>query len=376
MKTFYFLFLVGIIFISSAYSIDTSNIEALRNEVKTAKRDLTASENDQISRFITRALDQMMISQTSDEVVEIRRQIEEQKGDDFLSYYTTAYISVAYTDIQAAFANARRLEDARQKIMIDRNLMILVAELKSPKLADLALSRLDDSDDLIRYWAVKSLVQSAMIQQLSGDTSDEQIRAAVLKGLKDCIIDEKQSHIQSLTFNFCQAFSDDPLARETLMSIASRRIDTYKKWTAKNLTSDVSLLSALGNVAMVQTDPEIKASFGRAFAELYALAFQWYFKGGETLSEQQMEDLLTVLAEVDKRVLDRTMKLQTGILRSLQQKRGLDREYEVLFGDRLRSGQLANLFKFDYGKDESGKPITAPEELPPPQADTSEDEAN
>ncbi|MHC5090450.1 MAG: hypothetical protein ACYSOJ_02310 [Planctomycetota bacterium] len=57
-----------------------------------------------------------------------------------------------------------------------------------------------------------------------------------------------------------------------------------------------------------------------------------------------------------------------------KRKSGMEREYETLFGDRMRSGLLADKFKFDYGKDASGKPITVPQELGPmPETSTEQD---
>jgi len=258
--------------------------------------------------------------------------------------------------------------------MIERNLMILTAELKSPDLASLALERLDAEDDVIRYWAFKALTHSSVVQQLTSDvTGDEKTTEAILTGFQKRVSVETQAEIQKLVIRFCMAF-DDPLARDILVLIADRRIKAYRDWTVRDEMLDVNLLMALGNVAILQQDTANKKTFGRKFSELYALTIQRCLKGKDVLSKGEIEQLLTVIAEVDQNVLAKTMGIKTGILTSLKRKTGLEREYETLFGDRMRSGQLAAMFKFDYGKDDSGKPITAPPELGPmPEKITNQD---
>ncbi len=88
----------------------------------------------------------------------------EQKGGEYLSHYATTYVAEAKSSIETAFADARRMNDTQQRQMIERNLMILTAELKSPTLASLALQRLDAEDDVVRYWAFKSLTNNAVLR--------------------------------------------------------------------------------------------------------------------------------------------------------------------------------------------------------------------
>ena len=60
---------------------------------------------------------------------------------------------------------------------------------------------------------------------------------------------------------------------------------------------------------------------------------------------------------------------QTGIIRAINRPTGgLDREYEMFFGNEMRAGELGTRLKFDYGKTTDGKAISAPPKLPaPPQ---------
>ncbi len=366
-------YLLVFVCMAVAYSVSTTEIETLRSSVQDSSAELTASEKGVISKFWSATLDQMMITDSSIECAEIRKQLAEQKGSEYLSHYATVYVAEAKTAIEAAFGDAQRMENAQQRQVIERNLMILTAELKSPGLASLALQRLDAEDDVTRYWAFKAVTHPVVIEQLKSDiVGDEKTTQAILTALHKRASIETQAPIQKLVIRFCMAF-DDPLARDILLLIADNRIRAYRDWTVSDEVLDVSLLNALGNGAVLREDPD-KSIFGHKFAELYALTIQRYLKGKDTLSKEDVGRLLTVIAEVDQSVLGKSMGIKTGIFLALKSKRGLEREYETLFGDRRRPGLLAEKFNFDYGKDDSGKSITVPQELGPmPETLTKQD---
>lgn len=356
--------LLGFICVAVGYSVSTAEIEALRLRVENSSVELTASEKNVISNFWSGTLEELMLAENSKDCVEIRKQLAAQKGSTHVSNYAAAYIEHAKSAIDTAFVHAQRLQGTQHRQIVKRNLMILTAELQSPALAPLALQRLDDEDVVMRYWAFKAVTNPAVLQQLTSQSAGgENALTAILAGLKEQISVVTQAEIQKMIIGFCGAI-DNPAARDILLSIADRRIEVYRNWTVTDELLDTRLLTALGNIAMFRDGPD-KQNFGRKFAELYAAVIQRYLKGQEVLSAEQTEPLLTVIAEVDQNVLGQTMGIKTGILTSLQRKTGLEREYETLFGDRMRPGQLAALLNFDYGKDDSGKSITAPPELGP-----------
>jgi hypothetical protein len=346
--------------VSVAYSAPTTEIEYLRAQSSTTE--LTDSQKGLIATFWAASLDELMLAESSKDCVETRRQIAMQKGDDHQSNFAIAFVDEANRSIEAAFSHAQRMEDAHQGQMAQQNLMILAAELKSPKLARLGLDRLDSEDVVIQYWAYKAVTDSSVLQQLTS-SNDTETTQAILKALNERVSGDIATPIQRLIIRFCMGI-DDPLARDILLSLADARIQAYRDWTVTDEVMDVTLLTALGNLAMLREQPD-RAAFGQKFAELYALTMQRYLKGKDNFSKSQIGDLMTVIAEVDQSVLMKQMGIKTGILASLKRKMGLEREYEVLFGDRMRSGQLAEMFTFDYGKDASGKPITVPQELDP-----------
>ncbi len=357
------------------YAIDVTEISEVRLRNEASRSELDSTDLGLITKFWDKAINTMLLSDDSQEVVEIRRQIEEQKGSMPLSFYTSAYISGANESLKVAFQNAQRIDDPVKKQMLEQNLMILTAQLKDPELAELALSRLDDGDPVIRYWAVRAVTNSGVIQALSSEvTADEDAKAAILNGLKGRIVFEQQADIMVMIINFAGVI-DHPTAREILQTIAERRIESYMNWSVESEEVDTKLLIAMGNIAMIQEDEAVKASFARQFARLYALVFQRYQMGQDVLSDWQIEAAVTVILEVDKEVLAKMLNIpQTGVSRAIQQNSRLDREYESIFGDRLRKGDLAMIYQFEYGKDASGKPLTEPPQMPAPPAKITDTE--
>ncbi|MDH4202948.1 MAG: hypothetical protein OEV87_08640 [Phycisphaerae bacterium] len=365
MKNLMFALVVGFFCISAAYSVNITEIESVRLRIQGASSELTSSDKSVIAKFWTEALNQMLLSKSSNEIVEIRRQLESQKGDDFLSYYATAYIAQAKTDIQEAFQNVDRLEDSQQRQMLEQNLMILTANLQSPQLAPLALQQLDDKDAVVRYWAFKAVTQAAIIQQLTSEvTRDEQATEAILDALGTQAANGLHPEIQKMIVSFCAAFNQSK-ASDILLTIANKRIAAYRNWTVNDESPDAVLLTVLGATAEQNSNPEVKKVFGRTFAELYAVVIQRYSQGKDTFSSEQIDRLLTVIAEVDQSVLDKIMGFKTGILAAIKRGQGLDAQYETLLGNQMLRGQLAEKFKFDYGKDASGKSLSAPPKLEP-----------
>ncbi|MHC5156999.1 MAG: hypothetical protein ACYSOZ_02715 [Planctomycetota bacterium] len=374
MKNLMCVLVVGFLCISVAYSVNITEIESVRLRTQGASSELTSSDKSVIAKFWTEALNQMLLSKSSNEIVEIRRQLESQKGDDFLSYYATAYIAQAKTDIQEAFQNIARLEDSQQRQMLEQNLMILAANLQSPQLAPLALQQLDHNDAVVRYWAFKAVTQPAIIQQLTSEvTRDEQVTEAILDAMETQAANGLHPETQKMIVNFCAAFNESK-ARDILLAIANKRIAAYRNWTVNDESPDAVLLAVLGATAEQNSDPEVKKVFGRAFSELYAVVIQRYSQGKDTFSSEQIDRLLTVIAEVDQSVLDKIMGFKTGILAAIKRGQGLDAQYETLLGNQMLRGQLAEKFKFDYGKDASGKSLSAPPKLEPmPVKSTEQD---
>jgi len=359
------------------FAISVSDVEDVRLRAESSRSELQAEDRGLIQEFWQKSLNQMLLSEKVEEIVEIRKQLEDQKGSEPLSFFASAYVSVANQDIQAAFENIARLEDTSKQQLFNQNLMILTAELKSPALASIAISHINDPDPVVRYWAVKALTNSGIIQALGSEvTADEEVKTEILNTLKQHLETEQQFEIYLMIIKFAAAMNH-PVAHEILLTIADKRIDAYMNWSVEHEIVDAKLLIAIGNVAMMTSDAEVKSTFARKFAEYYAFVFQRYFLGKDVLSDEQIDQVISVILEVEEQVLPKMLNAPTGILKAIQ-RNAAEREYENIFGDRLRSGELGTLYKFDYGKDDSGKAITEPPKLaepPAPKSSEAETEA-
>lgn len=348
-------------------AIDTREIESLRQRLVSGSSAVSDADQAVIAKFWRTGLDRMFLASDPAEVVEVRKQLTGQKGGENLSFYATAYIAEAVKDLQVAFDTVERLESAGKKALVDRNLMILTAEIASPKLAPLALQRLGDEDEVIRYWAVKAVTQPAVVEELTkGVTPDPETTEAILRGLLQRSGAESVAEIQKMILVFAGSV-DHALSGQLLTSFADKRIEAYKNWTVTNEYLDIPLLNALGCTA-VNKSGDAKSLFGQKFAELYSLVIQRYMKGQTVLPAETVEQLIAVIAEVDQTCVSKSLEIQTGILRAIQRKTGLEREYDTLFGNKMMAGELALKLRFDYGKDASGKALTAPPELSAPPA--------
>jgi hypothetical protein len=364
-------FSIGLVLFLTAplLAVTVSDIEALRLRTESTRAELQAADRSQIEEFWDTTLNMMLLSNTGQAVVDVRRRLEEMIGTEPLSFYNSVYIAAARRALPTAFDNVSRMEDASRQQLMKQNLMVLTAQLKNPALADIALDNINDKDPVVRYWAVKAVTNAGVIQLLSSEiTRDEAALAKILNALKERVGFEQQVEIQTMIIHFASAM-DHPTAREILLTLADRRIEAYKRWDMDRGDTDSRLLIAMGNIVLMSQDAAVKSDFARKFSELYALAYQAYMKGEGVLTSRQLEQVLSVILEVDRAVLARLLTVtQTGVFRAVQRKVGLDREYETIFGDRSRKGDLATRYNFDYGKDAAGKAITEPPAIGAPPA--------
>jgi hypothetical protein len=348
-------------------AVDTREIESVRQRLVSASANVTEADEAVIAKFWRTGLDRMFLAPEPAEVVEVRKQLTQQKGGENLSFYATAYIAEAIKDLQVAFETVERIENPDKKALVNRNLMILTAEIASPKLAPLAIQRFGDADEVIRYWAVKAVTQPAVVEEMTkGVTPDPETTEAILKGLLEQAGAETVAEIQKMMIVFAGSV-DHPLSGQLLTGFADKRIEAYRNWTVTNEYLDIPLLNALGGSAVIKTG-DAKSQFGQKFAKLYSLVIQRYMKGQTVLPSKTVEQLLAVIVEIDQTCVAKSLEIQTGILRAIQRKTGLEREYDTLFGNKMMAGELALKLRFDYGKDASGKALTAPPELSAPPA--------
>jgi len=169
------------------------------------------------------------LSETSEAITQTRRQILEQKGTKGLSLYATAYVTSIREQLRSsAYTYIQQIDDPTRRLMVRRNLMILVAELRSLLLIEFGLGRIEDPDAVIRYWAIKSLAGDAIAAQLNLEVStDPEAAKKIYQKLQTMIEKEKQPEILNLIAQFGLAWKGTQgirvlICRRNLSSSESR----------------------------------------------------------------------------------------------------------------------------------------------------------
>jgi hypothetical protein len=352
--------------------VPTQAITAVRERTEAASAALTDADKAEISKFILSALNDIFLSKTSEEMAKTRRQILEQKGTKELSLYATAYLTIFRDQMKtSAYAAIQRIEDPAQQMMVRRNLMILVSELKSLLLVEFGLDRTEEPDAVIRYWAVKSLTNPSIVQQLNSQTtSDPEAAGKIFEKMQVVAQKEQLPEILVLVAGFGSAWKDNRSA-ELLGQLAARRIEEYKNCKVQNAWLDGQILNALAEKYLERKLPEEKTKTARSFALLLATVMQRWIQneakpaGQKDLSEDAAAQLITVMVETEDRILPRLEITAVGIRKTLERGGTLQPMYDELFGAPGRSPILTTRLKFDYGKDAEGRTLTTPPSLPP-----------
>ena len=352
----------------SLAAIPTDEITTVREKAIAEGGSVSASDRQVIDKFVQSAIDAMFLSDDSAEVTEIRQQIRRQKGTQDLSMYASTYLGIVRTHLRTSFEAAERIQDAGKKKTVVRNLVILAAEMKSLMLAEFGLSQLDNPDIITRYWAVKCIAGSAIVEQLNSDISNNPETAAkIYEALSQMAQNGQSPEIFQLLIEYAGGWNDERAA-ELLTKLTQGRIEKYQNWTVKDCWLEIPLLKALAGKYETRQLQAEKAEMVRMFAELYSLVLQRWMLGQDVLTTSQKDNLISVIVEVDQNVLE-SLGLPTGRVKSaLERGSGLEREFEDLLGTATRQGELSRKLRFNYGQAD-GRAVTSPPKLMPPPAD-------
>jgi hypothetical protein len=372
-KTVFLLTALGLMG-AIGWAVPTDEISSLRQRVLAQGTALTEPDRAVIDKFWRVALDALLLSEEPGQLVSIRRQIQQERGPELLSLYATAYVQMGRSHLQTAFETVSGWAASPKKTLVERNLIILSAQLESPLLAEIGLERLAHPDDVVRYWAVKTVAGTAVAQQLTDAASGDTILTdKIIKALADRVSQEPSLDIVRNIITFAAIVNRDE-ARNILIAVAQRRIKTYSEWKVQNEEFDTVLLKTIGQMVLSERESETRAAMARGFAELYSLVVQRYMAASGQLSDEQKKAILTVIAEIENNITIKVLGVTppTALIRAIQRGTGLDREYETLFGSEQRAGEFQTRLKFDFGKTADGKAKTAPPKLPaPPIQDTT-----
>jgi hypothetical protein len=341
-------------------TIDTKEIEAVRN-----KSVLDSKDKQIIDTFLEQAIEDLIRTRDFTSIARIRTVILSNQSTQ--GQYAKQFSESAYKYISLGLQQAANLPQER-RFKITLNLLILIDGLKDPRLSDLAIAELKDNNEVIRYWAVRCITNPDLISKLnSADASHEQLKQSIIVALQQLLDSNPPpaDEILALITEFA-AESPSPEREDLLKKIADIRIKQYADWSVKYELLDINVLKALAN-KINSTEPN-RPEIARRFAQLYSYVVQRLIKGQE-LSEDNKQYLASVLLEIDDKCISKILgTASSNIKRAVEQDNIslLEREYDRLFGNQTKAGELTSKLNIDYGTDANGRKRIAPQPLPDP----------
>jgi hypothetical protein len=367
--------------------VSTRDIDAVRQKALVDKDVLEDSDFEVIDAFWAAAIEELFISEDFSEMLKVRTDIFTRRGGDEPTQYSVSFISSAKKHLKSAFDEVKQWDTDRRKTWIERNLMILTAQLENADLLELGMQMLGHENGTIRYWAVKTVTNSSIVGQLNADLSSDAELATQIATRLDAVAEkETYPEILDLICGFAEQVNV-PRSKQLLPKIVDLRTKAYENWKVKYELMDARLLKSLGNEILSETSELDKAVIILKFAQLYSYVMQRYILSANTLSDISKQQLASVLVEIEQSVLDKLLGRPQSTIKKAVEKiltkktpeqkdyLALEREHDSLFGTPGRVGQLPDALNFDYGKNADGTAITSPKKLGPPPEEQPETEA-
>ncbi len=352
-----------------AMAVDTSKVEQVRTQFIQSNTQPDKAAEQIIDEFWRKSLDSMMLIEDTSEIVKLRSDLVKQKGDKDLSFYASTYIKIADTHLKSALeAIAGWENNDSKKLRVERNFMILIAELGRMELADLAMTRLKHDDKMVRYWAVRAVTSPRVVSQLISDiTRDEKLTLQIITSLGEYIKQYDDAVVLPFIAEFAAGIKNAS-GNSLLLAIADKRIDAFMKWTVTDEAADAGILKTIGGLVFETASAATRQELLGRFGQLYSCVVQRYLMGTH-LPAASRDQLVTVICEVEAGVMEKMLPGSTNRFRNeLQRAQPIDKVYEALFGSSDKAGELSTRMNFDYGKDSSGKSLVCPRPLPAPPA--------
>lgn len=353
----------------TALAVDTSSVEQVRTQFLQSNAQPDKAAEQIIDEFWRKSLDSMMLVEDTGEIVKLRSDLVKQKGDKDLSLYASTYVKIANAHLKSALETVAGWDnnDAK-KLRIERNFMILIAELGRMELADLAMTRLNHDDRMVRYWAVRAVTSPRVVSQLMSDiTRDEKLTSQIVTSMGEYVKHYDDGIVLPFIAEFAAGIKNAS-GNSLLLAIADKRIDAYMKWTVTDEAADAGVLKSIGGLVFETASAATRQELLGRFGQLYSCVVQRYLIG-TNLPGASRDQLVTVICEVEAGVMEKMLPGSTNRFRNeLQRAQPIDKVYEALFGTSGKAGEFSTRMNFDYGKDSSGKSLAAPRPLPAPPA--------
>ena len=357
----FFLFLL---MHSASEAVETAEIDRVRSKGVLDEKDFKIIDSfvDGAVRALVETRDFTSIAKERT-VILSRSSSSEQSA---AAQYAEQFSESAHKHMSKAFEEAEKLISKENKIKVIVNLLILVDGIEDVRLAELAMTKLQDDNAIIRYWAVHCVTNPGFIKRLNPtETTKLQLAESITEELKK-LADKASPEILALIVEFAGRV-DIPQAEELLLHIADMRISKYADWTVEYELLDSTILKLLDD--KIPSEGANRPAIARRFAQLYSYAIQRYVKGEDFLDDTQRQQLSSVLVETEVFCISRRLRMAQSVIKKAVEEddyTGLMQEHNRLLGDEGRAGQLALELKFDYGENPDGSKRTAPLELPEP----------
>ncbi len=355
---------------SSLMAAGTIDIDRVRDKIV-----LNDQDRKVIDDFLADSVGAILRTRDFTSIAKLRTVIlsRQKSNQDTQNQYTNQFSQSAHKYISEGFQQALILRPQKRQTRVIINLLILIDGLQDLRLVDLAMEKLKDENMAVRYWAVQSVTNTGILNQLNSDTtSNRKLAQKITEQLQE-IVDSSNPEILALIARFAVGLNI-PQVEELLLQIADLRIKRYADWTVKHERLDsiilklldskitTSSVSATGRKTTGMNNPD----FARRFAQLYSFAIQRYIKG-KNLNDTQKQHLTTVLVETEEKCISKLLgQPQSTIKKAIegQDMTALEAEHNRLLGYQNNSGLLLTKLGFDYGTNGDGSKRIAPLPLP------------
>lgn len=301
-----------------------------------------------IDRFMAEAVQDLVNSEDLSSTARTRTIILSRKSDQ--AQYAEQYSNSAYNHISEALKTASELTPEDLKFKVTVNLLILIDALEDVRLADLAMRKLNNESEVVRYWAVHAITNRHITEQLNAGGADNSRLAGRIVGELGKVVEAAAVETLALVAEFGGGVLI-PEGENLLLQVADMRSKRYYDWEVKGELLDAKVLKLLC-IKMYSGD-QSKPEIARRFGQLFSYALQRYIKAGDRLSDVQKQRLRSVLAETEKTCLGMHLRIIQRTIRDAivhDDLEALKNEHERLFGDQTSAGQLGEKLKVDYGK--------------------------
>ena len=352
-------------------AVNTRDVDNVRKKAVLEDSDLKI-----IDDFLAEAIQELVRERDLTTIAQKRTVILSRQSTQ--GQYAQQFSESARKYIVQGFLDAQKLPRQERITGVTINLLILMDGLQDLGLADQAIAMLNNENMVIRYWAVHSLTNPAIITQLNA--ADNSNQASVFATKFTEILDSSTPEILAMIARFAAGVKI-PQAEQLLCQIANIRIKRYADWTVKYELYDSNILKylsskiSLASQASGSTSPTptaSKAPVARCFAQLYSYAIQRYVKGADILNDTQKSHLASVLVDIEDKCIGILLKPQMTIRRALTLEQNslqaILAEHDRLLGSTTTTGELPQTLKFDYSTNPNGPLLTSPIPLPDPPA--------